>query len=97
MAVTVAGFAEMARIVRALADELCEGRVAAVLEGGYNVQALAQSVLATITMMSATRAGPEPGESWSMPHEASVAAAYKRWAPIDIGRVIDRVRAIHRL
>jgi acetoin utilization deacetylase AcuC-like enzyme len=48
MAVTVAGFSELARVVRELADELCEGRVAAVLEGGYNVEALAQSVLATI-------------------------------------------------
>jgi acetoin utilization deacetylase AcuC-like enzyme len=52
MAVTVAGFSEMARIVRELADEVCEGRVAAVLEGGYNVEALAQSVVATIGAMS---------------------------------------------
>ncbi len=55
MALTVAGFAEMARIVRELADELSEGRVAAVLEGGYNVQALAQSVVATIAMLGATK------------------------------------------
>ena len=52
MAVTTAGFSEMARIVRELADEVCEGRVAAVLEGGYNVEALAQSVIATIGVMS---------------------------------------------
>ena len=50
MAVTVAGFSEMARTVRLLSDEIveCEGRVAAILEGGYNVEALAASVLATI-------------------------------------------------
>ena len=53
MAVSVAGFSEMARTVRSLADEIaeCEGRVAAVLEGGYNVEALAASVMATIGAM----------------------------------------------
>ena len=39
-----------------LADEIeeCAGRVAAVLEGGYNVEALAASVIATIGMLGAT-------------------------------------------
>jgi acetoin utilization deacetylase AcuC-like enzyme len=53
MAVSVAGFSEMARTIRSLADEIeeCEGRVAAVLEGGYNVEALAASVVATIAAL----------------------------------------------
>ncbi|MFL5732429.1 MAG: histone deacetylase [Chloroflexia bacterium] len=51
MALTVAGFSELALMVRELADELCEGRVAAVLEGGYNVEALAMSVMATIAAL----------------------------------------------
>lgn len=57
MAVTTAGFSELARIVRQLGDEIeeCEGRVAAVLEGGYNIEALAASVVATIAALSATR------------------------------------------
>ncbi len=51
MAVTTAGFHNMARTVRQLADQTdeCYGRVAAILEGGYNIEALAASVLATIT------------------------------------------------
>jgi acetoin utilization deacetylase AcuC-like enzyme len=52
--VSTAGFAEMTAIVRGLAAEIaeCNGRVAAVLEGGYNIQALAESVLATIDVLA---------------------------------------------
>ena len=38
------GFAAMTLIVRQLADELCEGRIVSVLEGGYNLDALSRSV-----------------------------------------------------
>jgi acetoin utilization deacetylase AcuC-like enzyme len=49
-------FAEMARQVRTLADEL-DAPVGAVLEGGYDLDALAQSLAAT---MEALRDGGEP-------------------------------------
>jgi acetoin utilization deacetylase AcuC-like enzyme len=38
------GFAAMTVIVKQLADELCEGRLVSVLEGGYNLDALSRSV-----------------------------------------------------
>jgi len=47
MQVSVAGFAQMAKIVKGLAAELCEGRLVFTLEGGYNLTALAASVKAT--------------------------------------------------
>ena len=53
MALTVTASSELARTVRSLADELCEGRVPAILEGGYDLDALAASVLATIAMLGA--------------------------------------------
>jgi acetoin utilization deacetylase AcuC-like enzyme len=43
MAVSEAGFQQMARRVRRLAAECCEGRVVAALEGGYDLEALANS------------------------------------------------------
>jgi acetoin utilization deacetylase AcuC-like enzyme len=43
MEVTEAGFAALARRVKRLAAESCEGRMAAALEGGYDLQALADS------------------------------------------------------
>ncbi len=39
-------FAEMTHIVTSLADDVCNGRVASILEGGYNLKALRNSTLA---------------------------------------------------
>ncbi len=49
-------FAELARHVRALADGL-DVPVGAVLEGGYNLEALAASVVATLEVLGAEDAG----------------------------------------
>ncbi len=53
MEVSVGGFYRMAQMVRLLAEEIreCGGRVACVLEGGYNVEALAASVVVTIAAL----------------------------------------------
>lgn len=48
MRVTEAGFAAMARRLKRLAAECCQGRMALVLEGGYDLQALASSVQGVI-------------------------------------------------
>lgn len=48
MKMSVEGFACLARIVLDLADEFCDGRVVAVLEGGYNIQGLTRSVRAVL-------------------------------------------------
>jgi acetoin utilization deacetylase AcuC-like enzyme len=94
MAVTTAGFGEMARIVRGLADELCEGRVAAVLEGGYNVEALALSVLDTIAMLGA------PASDLETTREDMVESGAGRYAgrrAPDVSAVIEQVRRLHQL
>jgi acetoin utilization deacetylase AcuC-like enzyme len=46
--ITVQGFSELAARWRGLADELCDGRIAAVLEGGYDLDGLAHCVLALL-------------------------------------------------
>lgn len=48
MEVTVTGYARMVNILRELANELCQGKMALTLEGGYNLEALAYSVKATL-------------------------------------------------
>ena len=48
MLVTGAGFAELARIARALAEEVCGGRVAFILEGGYSPTGLAEGTAALL-------------------------------------------------
>jgi acetoin utilization deacetylase AcuC-like enzyme len=58
MAVSTAGFGAMARLAVELAEELCEGRIVACLEGGYHLDALGDSVLETLRVF----AGEEPRE-----------------------------------
>ncbi len=48
MKVTGEGYAALTRIVTDIADECCRGRLVSVLEGGYNTEALAESVEAHI-------------------------------------------------
>lgn len=54
MAVTSAGFAYMTRVMVALAAELCKGRLVLALEGGYNLQGLAEGVLVSLHEMAGT-------------------------------------------
>jgi len=49
--VTASGFGAMANLIVDLADEVCEGRMMMTLEGGYNLPALSESVLATLRAM----------------------------------------------
>jgi len=51
MQVTTTGFVGMVRIIKQLADELCGGRMAYVLEGGYNLEALSTSIKATFDVL----------------------------------------------
>jgi acetoin utilization deacetylase AcuC-like enzyme/formylglycine-generating enzyme required for sulfatase activity len=51
MKITPAGYAAMTRTVRAIADQCCQGRLVSVLEGGYDLEALAASVEAHIRVL----------------------------------------------
>lgn len=57
------GFAVLASIVRSIAKESCGGRLAAVLEGGYNTELLAMSVACVLEVFM----GKEPPEERSVP------------------------------
>jgi len=70
MALTGAGFLALARITRALADEVCGGRVALVLEGGYadvgldeGTSAVLQALIETPPTALAAGVEPEPGST----------------------------------
>lgn len=57
--VSYAGFASMAGIVRDIADRHCGGRLVMVLEGGYQLESLANGVRAVLEVMAGADA-PEP-------------------------------------
>ncbi|MDQ3930194.1 MAG: histone deacetylase [Chloroflexota bacterium] len=93
MAVTTAGFAELARVVRQLSDEIeeCRSRLAAILEGGYNIEALGQSVVATISALQAPPSQAVPTEA-AEPQELP---ASRRG--VDVTGVIEQVKRVHGL
>jgi acetoin utilization deacetylase AcuC-like enzyme len=51
MEVTITGFAQMVRVLKELAIELCQGRLVFTLEGGYNLQVAASSAKATFDVL----------------------------------------------
>lgn len=51
MTVTAKGFASMARILLNLAAESCDGKILFILEGGYNLKGLEESVIAVLKEM----------------------------------------------
>jgi acetoin utilization deacetylase AcuC-like enzyme len=48
MKVTTQGFAQLTAIVKKIAQKCCQGRLVSVLEGGYHLEDLADSVEAHI-------------------------------------------------
>jgi acetoin utilization deacetylase AcuC-like enzyme len=82
MQVSADGFGAMAATVRALADDLCGGRLACVLEGGYALSGLEQGTNALLGALLAPETPSPPAE-----------APLVRGGTLE--RVLDQVRAIH--
>ncbi len=63
MNVTYNGFKRLTEIVQAIADRHCDGRLAMVMEGGYNLTSLSQGVHAVLEVLAGGTAAPltEPG------------------------------------
>jgi acetoin utilization deacetylase AcuC-like enzyme len=53
--ITPAGYAAITRVIVRLADELCQGRIVSVLEGGYRLDGLAESVAAHVAVLAGSR------------------------------------------
>lgn len=74
------GFAAMTGVLRNLAEELCQGRLAFVLEGGYHLEALAEGVR---TVLNVLAGGPVPDVAEPGLEEVDQAAAFHRDAFIE--------------
>jgi acetoin utilization deacetylase AcuC-like enzyme len=84
MRVSTNGFVAMTRTLMALADDLCGGRLAFTLEGGYDLPALASSVVAVVTAL----VGESPRDTLGPPGGGAL---------LNIGPVLDRIRRVHGL
>jgi acetoin utilization deacetylase AcuC-like enzyme len=86
MQVSTTGYAKMSQIIKNLADELCGGHLAFVLEGGYNIEALATSIRATFDVLRGITDIVDP----LGPPESA------RRVP-DIEERLNEIKQIHRL
>ncbi|MFH0846776.1 MAG: histone deacetylase [Chloroflexota bacterium] len=85
MRLSVSGYAGIAKNIKSLADELCQGRVVLSLEGGYNLSALSSSIKATLdTLMG----DPSEDPIGNPPHPPS---------PPDITPIVQALKKIHHL
>jgi acetoin utilization deacetylase AcuC-like enzyme len=61
MRMTTPGFRRVVEQIRTLAEELCHGKMACTLEGGYDLQALSSSVEATVRVLTGSTVDvPDP-------------------------------------
>jgi len=86
MQVTTSGYGKMATIVKSLADELCQSRLVFALEGGYNIEALAESVDATINVLLDS---PKTYDTLGKPRRS--------WSPPDTEDLFSRIKETHKL
>ncbi|MDO8568916.1 MAG: hypothetical protein Q7R57_09440, partial [Dehalococcoidales bacterium] len=87
MQVSVKGFAQIIGTIRDLAGELCGGRLALTLEGGYNLVALSASVKATFDVLLGNAVIDDPpGE----PRGRNLPAP-------DIAPLVKSIKELHRL
>ena len=86
MQVSVTGSAQIVKVIRGLADELCNGRLVFSLEGGYNLRVLAASIKATFEMLLGNTTIEDPlGQSPPRFEEPSIAS------------LIRKIKEIHNL
>jgi len=84
MLLSITGYARLARILKAIADELCDGRIVFVLEGGYKLEVLSHCVLNVFHVLMGEDEVVDPlGPS---PHEEH---------PVD--ELVARLRELHGL
>jgi acetoin utilization deacetylase AcuC-like enzyme len=75
MRLTTEAFGAMTMELRAVAEECCEGRIALVTEGGYDLRALGDSLVAVSRVLA-----PPDGEAARWPSLSSISPSRGRTA-----------------
>jgi acetoin utilization deacetylase AcuC-like enzyme len=83
---SVEGYAHLTRTLIGLADELCAGKIALVLEGGYSLDALGACVVSSLRLLLGHDAGPDP-----------LGAVKAREPLAQVAHVIEQLRQRHPL
>ena len=80
------GFASMAGLMRKLADELCDGRIAYVLEGGYALSGVREGATAVLESL-VSEASPEPPTPDRLEAGSVLPGIIDRVAQVHAGRI----------
>ena len=59
MGLSVTGYVDLTRRARELAEDLCDGRLVVLLEGGYDLDALSYGVMGTVLALMGREAEAE--------------------------------------
>ena len=86
MQMTTTGIAGLVKIIKQLADELCQGRLVLTLEGGYNLEALSTSIKATFDVLLGK---PNIEDKLGPPK--------RRYSNPDIVPLLKKLKVIHQL
>lgn len=86
MQVTITGFAHMVSMLKELASNLCQGHLVLTLEGGYNTQALAYSIKATLEVLMGKLEFEDPLGKPTFSREAA-----------EFETIVQQVKKIHNL
>jgi acetoin utilization deacetylase AcuC-like enzyme len=84
MQLSLTGYANLARTLKTMADEFCQGRLVFTLEGGYQLEVLAHAVLNTFHVLL----GDEEIEDPLGP---------ARRSERDVGDLVDQLKGLHGL
>ena len=82
--VSLSGFAHMVRGLCALSDELCDGKLVTVLEGGYDLDVLSHGVLNTLRILQGKPIFLDP-------------LGHSKTRETDVSEIIAAVRETHHL
>jgi acetoin utilization deacetylase AcuC-like enzyme len=84
MALSVGGYAHLTQMLKTLADELCGGRLALLLEGGYDLHALGACVVACTRVLMGREPGNDPIGQYSAnePDVSGTIAALRHGHPL---------------
>ena len=86
MQLSVSTYAQLARTLKELAEELCQGKLVFTLEGGYHLQALAYSIKAMLEVLLGDTALDDPLGKPTLARK-----------PSGIEDLIQQVKGIHNL
>ena len=78
MAVTPAGYGTLTALLTQMAESVCRGHIAFILEGGYSVKGIEACGLRFLQQLCApVREDPPPGNRW-LPKSLSVSSTLSR-------------------